>query len=313
MGTITLTSPIAGTEIQAGLFATDFSTLQTLLNGNLDNANIASGAAIAVTKLAGGSDTQVLTMSGSTPTWATPASPSSAPVGSVMEYDGISAPSGWLFADGSSQLRATYPTLFSALTASLGTFTVTIASPGVITKTSHGLQVGDAVYMTTTGALPTGLSQNTTYYVSVVTDANTIQVSATRGGASINTTGSQSGTHTVVRAPHGVADSTHFNLPARKGTIGVGLDTSQAEFKALGATGGAKTHTLTAGEMAHTHSFSGSGGMGGGTDVSQAGTSGNTLANSVSISGTTGAAGSVTATAHNNLQPYIVTNYIIKT
>lgn len=44
MGTITLTNPVAGTEIQAGLHATNYSTLQTVINGNLDNANVSPTA-----------------------------------------------------------------------------------------------------------------------------------------------------------------------------------------------------------------------------------------------------------------------------
>jgi hypothetical protein len=85
------------------------------------------------------------------------------------------------------------------------TFTVTIASPGVVTWTAHGLSNGSAVVLTTTGALPTGLAASTTYFVvSAATD--TFQLASTVGGAAINTTGSQSGTHT--------AKSGHIVLPA---------------------------------------------------------------------------------------------------
>jgi formate dehydrogenase assembly factor FdhD len=82
----------------------------------------------------------------------------------------------------------------------VGTFTVTIASPGVFTKTGHGYSAGDIVVLTTTDALPTGLSANTNYYVisaGLTTDA--FQVSATSGGSAINTSGSQSGTHSIRR------------------------------------------------------------------------------------------------------------------
>lgn len=82
----------------------------------------------------------------------------------------------------------------------LGTFTVTIASPGVFTKTAHGLAVGDEVYFTTTGALPTGLTASTKYYVvagGFTVDA--FEVSATSGGTAITTSGSQSGTHSLYR------------------------------------------------------------------------------------------------------------------
>ncbi|MBZ9943426.1 hypothetical protein LB533_20275 [Mesorhizobium sp. BR1-1-13] len=78
--------------------------------------------------------------------------------------------------------------------------TISIASPGVVTWTGHNLVAGDAIRLTTTGALPTGLAVATTYFVKTVLGANTFTVSATSGGAAINTTGTQSGTHTATRA-----------------------------------------------------------------------------------------------------------------
>lgn len=79
------------------------------------------------------------------------------------------------------------------------TFTVTIASPGVFTLAAHGFWAGQPVIPTTSGALPTGLTTGTIYYVVGGTSltTNTFQLSATIGGAAINTTGSQSGTHTM--------------------------------------------------------------------------------------------------------------------
>ena len=73
-------------------------------------------------------------------------------------------------------------------------FTITIAAPGVITEDAHGLIRNDRVSLITTGALPTGLSVDTFYYV-VYVDTNTFKLSATRDGSAITTTGSQSGTH----------------------------------------------------------------------------------------------------------------------
>lgn len=75
--------------------------------------------------------------------------------------------------------------------------TISIASPGVITWPAHGLAVNAVVRFTTTGALPTGLATGTTYYVKTVLDADTFTVSATQGGAVIDTTGTQSGVHTA--------------------------------------------------------------------------------------------------------------------
>lgn len=73
--------------------------------------------------------------------------------------------------------------------------TISIASPGVITRKKHGLVDGDRVIFVTSGALPTGLSANTWYYVVNSDDWNTFQVSSTEDGTGINTSGSQSGTH----------------------------------------------------------------------------------------------------------------------
>lgn len=78
----------------------------------------------------------------------------------------------------------------------LGDATVTIASPGVVSKTAHGLSNGQRVKFSTTGALPTGLVAGTGYYV-INKAANTLQLSATSGGAAINTSGTQSGVHTL--------------------------------------------------------------------------------------------------------------------
>ena len=75
-------------------------------------------------------------------------------------------------------------------------FTVTLASPGVFTLKNHNLITGDRVSFITTGALPTGLSVDTFYYV--ITgglDDDNFQVSATRDGSAVNTSVSQSGTH----------------------------------------------------------------------------------------------------------------------
>jgi microcystin-dependent protein len=135
-------------------------------------------------------------------------------------WSGRRTKTGWLKCDGSAVSRTTYATLFAAIVPSLGTTTVTIASPGVFTLTAHGLVIGDALYLTTTGALPTGLSANTIYYVVSTPTSDTFTVSATQGGSAINTSGSQSGTHTAYYCPYGLGDgSTTFNVPDAGGRV----------------------------------------------------------------------------------------------
>jgi len=81
-----------------------------------------------------------------------------------------------------------------------GTVTITVASPAVATLVAHGFKAGTPITFSTTGALPTGVTAGTTYYViatGLTSDA--FQFSATVGGAAINTSGTQSGVHTVTR------------------------------------------------------------------------------------------------------------------
>jgi hypothetical protein len=81
------------------------------------------------------------------------------------------------------------------------TVTISIATPGVVTDTAHGLAANTPVKFTTTGALPTGLVAGTTYYVKEVLTADTYSVSATAGGSAITTSSTQSGTHTRTTVP----------------------------------------------------------------------------------------------------------------
>jgi hypothetical protein len=78
------------------------------------------------------------------------------------------------------------------------TVTISIAAPGVVTWANHGLAVNDTIRFTTTGALPTGLAINTTYFVKEVLSANTFTVSTSAGGAAVTTSGTQSGTQTAL-------------------------------------------------------------------------------------------------------------------
>jgi hypothetical protein len=71
-------------------------------------------------------------------------------------------------------------------------FTITIASPGVLTFTDpHGLVVNDAIQLATTGALPTPLYPNITYYVASVptTTTLTLRTSQTASGATTTLSG----------------------------------------------------------------------------------------------------------------------------
>lgn len=113
--------------------------------------------------------------------------------GKVIEVDPADVADGW------TAYSAVVPT---RIASSLdGTFTVTIASPAVVTKNGHGLYLGQRLQLTTTGALPTGLATGTDYYV-IYVDANTFRLATSlanaKAGTAINTSGTQSGTHSIV-------------------------------------------------------------------------------------------------------------------
>lgn len=127
-------------------------------------------------------------------------------------WAGVNARAGGLRADGSAVSRTLYPELFNAIVLS-AVVTMTIASPCVVTWTAHGLPANTPIVFTTSGALPTGLVAGATYFVKSPT-TNSFNVSATAGGAAINTSNTQSGAHMATAYPFGIGDgTTTFNLP----------------------------------------------------------------------------------------------------
>lgn len=148
------------------------------------------------------------------------------PVGTSIMYNGRTAPTGYLKENGAAYSRTTYAALFTEITAS-STVSISIASPGVVTWNAHGLIANDPVRFSTTGALPTGITANTTtyYVVGASITTNTFQVSATAGGAAINTSGTQTGVHTALFAPFGYGDgTTTFNVPDSRAEFVRGWD-----------------------------------------------------------------------------------------
>ena len=122
---------------------------------------------------------------------------------------------------------------------------------------------------------------------------------------------------TAIGTTYGSGDwSTTFHLPDLRGRVVVAKNAFDTEFDTLGETWGSKTHTLSISEMP-THSHWVLSSVGGGVNSWSVG-----LDSGLQITGTYATTSSNwydiieskwSGTAHNNIQPYITLNYIIKT
>lgn len=111
----------------------------------------------------------------------------------------------------------------------------------------------------------------------------------------------------VIGTSYGDGDgATTFNLPDLKGRVVTGYNSNDTSFDTIGKTGGEKTHTLTINEIpSHTHALDV---LGSGSETPAG------LNYTVSPGGANTNFTQLTGGGqpHNNLQPYIVMNYIIK-
>lgn len=117
----------------------------------------------------------------------------------------------------------------------------------------------------------------------------------------------------IIGLTYGVGDgSTTFNIPDLRGRVIAGQDdmggssanrltgqTGGVDGTDLGNVGGQEEHTLTSAQMQHNHSIQSQSLAGGG--------------GTVSVYNSNLGINQNTATAHNNVQPTIILNYIIKT
>jgi len=121
----------------------------------------------------------------------------------------------------------------------------------------------------------------------------------------------------LVGTTYGAGDgSTTFNIPDLRGRVIAGQDdmggssanrltgqTGGVDGDVLGGSGGTETHTLTSSEMEHTNS----------TPTLSHAVDGGTGGITAPFSSSTNGINNSSASPHNNVQPTIILNYIIKT
>jgi hypothetical protein len=211
---LTLTGAVVNADISASA-AIAYSKLN--LAASIATADLASGLLVPITKGGTGQTTanaalnaflpdqtgnggKLLSTDGSNTSWASAAS------STLNQYNTD-------IGNSSNVRTATNTNLLGDAVGKTvtATVTMTIATPGVVTWTSHGLSTYDKVYFTNSGgALPTGVTASTTYFVTVV-DANSFKLSTTYNnavaGTFVATSGSQSGTHTGFSGGLAIADA----------------------------------------------------------------------------------------------------------
>lgn len=229
------------------------------------------------------------------------------PTGSILPYAGSSAPTNWLLCDGSAVSRVTYATLFALVSTTYGsgdgsttfnlpnlknripigagaaTVVATFSSrasnvitvTGLTNASNNEFQTGQAVTYHTTSGVMTGLTNDTVYYIIRVTNTSFSLASS------------------LANAQNGTVISLSSD--------GTGTQTFTLTFttRTRGDYGGEENHAMSSTELlAHTHT---GGVVNGGSGAAG---SANTISNTGSVGGNV---------AMNNMQPYVVVNYIIKT
>lgn len=234
--------------------------------------------------------------------------------GSIKSWPASSAPSGWLSCDWSAVSRTTYSALFAIIGSNFGpgdgstTFNLpdlrgrvplgigtgaladtasSVDDPTdafIVASNADKWTTGMAITLTTSGALPTGLSLATTYYT-IRNSATSVSFATTLANAVAGTkktfTGGGSGAHTI-----------NAVLTARS----------------LADLGGEEAHANTIGDIpSHTHGWR-AGASGVAKNLDEGLMADTPLTGTLNTNSVKGGSG-----AHNNMQPYLALNWIIKT
>lgn len=252
------------------------------------------------------------------------------PVGSVMPYAGSAAPTSWLFCNGQAVSRTTYAALFAVIgtTYGVGDSTTTFNVPDLrgripAGQDTMGAAAANRLVNTRTITVSTISRSGTT--CTVITnaahglDAGDSITIASAGNTAFN--GTWTVVSVIVTGTEGTRPSRSFTFSTvSSGTIaavaGGTITTSisgAVDGATLGASGGTGTHTLTTGQIAgHNH-------LDGlvETAVGQYGSTTDAATRDMDVASVSTGLHPLTSVGggggpHNNVQPTLILNYIIR-
>lgn len=286
MPIINPTLPNDGETIDASDVNNPFNAILAVLNGGIDANNLAPGA-VTLAQL-GAALTPFLV-----------------PTASLMPFAGASAPTGWLFCDGSSVLRASYSALFAALGTAYGSVDGTHFN---IPDLRGRLPIGNDSMNGTPGNVTQRSTTITT--TSGSPNATVGSINGISKGMFIKSTNVPAGT--TVLSFNGTAIVMSANATATASTVAARISFF-TDAQALGGVGGFDTSLLQYSQLPF---------LGTNLVVSEAGFTGNLAFpgagaamgyNSGERTGLAAATSASTGEPFSNIPPSVVTNYLIKT
>lgn len=278
MPTINPDLPSDGEDADVADYNSAIQAILSVLNGNIDEDNLAPGA-IILTKL------------------ATAVQQALVPVGAIIPYGGATAPNaGFLLCDGSAVSRSTYADLFAVLGTAFG------VGDGSTTFNVPDMRGRVAVGIDNLGGSAANRIQRSTTINTTSGSANaTVGTTANMAvGMKITSANVPAGT-TVATIITGTTITMSANATATASGTAARFSFI-TDANAIGSSGGVDVHQLSSAQMpSHSHSIA----------YANSGAAGSAVSALGGGSGTsTGGAGG--DQPHPNVQPAVATNFIVK-